>query len=416
MDLVGKRLRTAKRRDTLRVTGKIGKGGEGIVFSAHNEGNGKDVVLKAFLPPEEKQYRVHRAAFLTELDLPHKCSAIAGPVDFIDNQACAMVVSPLAPGNDLGFFQERTALPLMLRIQAGVAIAHALSCLHNAGIAHADVHLGNIFLKPVDDQVAMVTIIDIDGFAAPGYPAKTYGALNYLAPEQFRLYQNGKPSLANPAADVFSLSVLFHEFFLRVSPSSTGRLDDDVLETLYCGRWAHDPVNPRAVRGEGLPATLLDPTIQSLFRRGVSLDPAERPTAADWKGALLSAMEKVWRCPRCSFDAIISDGLLTCPCCGQAYPLLGLAVQHGRVIPFERGVTEIGRNKVMGLPQVSTTHAVVRRRGPEFWLESRGRNGTFRFAQDAGNWIRLPDGREVLLRPGDRLRIGPAEVRVVVVQ
>ena len=72
----------------------------------------------------------------------------------------------------------------------------------------------------------------------------------------------------------------------------------------------------------------------------------------------------------------------------------------------------VGSNDLGGSPHISHRHAVCRRLGPETWLESVGRNGTYR--RCATQWIRFPDKRPILIQTNDRLRFANVETKVAV--
>jgi len=113
---------------------------------------------------------------------------------------------------------------------------------------------------------------------------------------------------------------------------------------------------------------------------------------------------------------MLDESKKICPFCSTPYPTLGLRLSSGARIPFGDGVTELRRGTLGGSPTVSDLHAVVRRRGPEYGLESRGRNGSFRFDPASNAWVQLPAGREVVLRAGNKLRFADVEANVVIVK
>jgi hypothetical protein len=63
---------------------------------------------------------------------------------------------------------------------------------------------------------------------------------------------------------------------------------------------------------------------------------------------------------------------------------------------------------------VSKLHAVFWRVGPELLVEIVGSSGTWRYRD--GGWTPLPARVPVPISPGDRLRIGDVDVRVVVLR
>ena len=104
------------------------------------------------------------------------------------------------------------------------------------------------------------------------------------------------------------------------------------------------------------------------------------------------------------------DGKAVCPLCKIPYPTLELIAPNGVRVGLDSGAVPVGRNVFPGAVKVSARHAVFRRIGPETWLQSFGRNGTYRWS--GSNWIRLPDGKPILVQKGDRLRFADLEVAV----
>jgi hypothetical protein len=93
--------------------------------------------------------------------------------------------------------------------------------------------------------------------------------------------------------------------------------------------------------------------------------------------------------------------------------VLGLETAHG-IIPLDARVNAIGRQQLGGSKHVSKLHVVFRRVGPELLVEVIGSSGTWRYRDDG--WAPLPARVPVPIAPGDRLRIGDADVRVVVLK
>jgi pSer/pThr/pTyr-binding forkhead associated (FHA) protein len=79
-------------------------------------------------------------------------------------------------------------------------------------------------------------------------------------------------------------------------------------------------------------------------------------------------------------------------------------------VRLDSGAVVVGRNVFPAAIKVSARHAVFRKVGPETWLQSFGRNGTYRW--NGSSWIRLPDGKPILVQKGDMLRFADLELLV----
>src|SRR5262245_12248491 len=90
------------------------------------------------------------------------------------------------------------------------AVCEAVSRVHDAGIAHADLTPGNILVDPAS---RVVRLIDF-GVAAPfGRELAPLATVEYAAPER-----HAADCRAHPAVDVYSLGVICYELFAGVRP------------------------------------------------------------------------------------------------------------------------------------------------------------------------------------------------------
>jgi serine/threonine-protein kinase len=90
------------------------------------------------------------------------------------------------------------------------AAARALAAVHDAGWVHRDVKPANLLLR-ADGRVALTDYATACRLGAPG-TRTCIGTPRYTAPEQ----SQGAP--ADPAADVYSLGVLAHEWLAAAAP------------------------------------------------------------------------------------------------------------------------------------------------------------------------------------------------------
>jgi hypothetical protein len=235
-----------------------------------------------------------------------------------------------------------------------------------------------------------------------------------MAPELRVALAKRQPAIPTVATDLFSLAVLVHEIILLVHPSAGNDGDELHFQEAMCsGKWLLDPAvaGPSSRDLGGYPATVLSTDLARLFRSAMSLDPGSRPSAESWEAELSAAFHAVDTCPYpgCGSPFIIDVSQVACPLCGRPFPHLTLRMKgHGGGIPLVDGATILGRTELGNSPQVSARHAIFRRMGTETWIESIGRNGTCRW--NGSRWVRLPDGKAVLVQAGDRLLLGDVEI------
>jgi hypothetical protein len=118
----------------------------------------------------------------------------------------------------------------------------------------------------------------------------------------------------------------------------------------------------------------------------------------------------VYVCDRCGGPLVIDYSQRSCPICGHCFALLRLVGPRGWTIPLDLGSVPIGRDLLGGAATLSRVHGIFCRRGPETTLEAVGHNGIFR--RSRSKWLRLPQGRPIVVSQGDRLRFADVEATV----
>ncbi|MDI7269293.1 MAG: FHA domain-containing protein [Myxococcota bacterium] len=413
---IGQRIRTASGRILRVVEGPLGgtAGGEGAAFKAEEKAGAPPSIVKVFLDPALRTERLRRTRWLVAQKLDRVCPAIYAPVDVVESPDAFGYATRFAPGMDFEqFVAGGTPPPLPAAIQTGVVLAHAVDELHRRAIAHGDLHFRNVRLHRAGDLVR-VGLIDLDAFAAPGFPSTAFGCEFYWAPEQRVAVETGQPFPVNIETERFALAVLLHELLLWNHPAGGCGGDAGAMAAVSGKFWAFDPIHRVAAADAGLPVGVLNARLLLLFRRSFARPLAERPSAAEWREALLAALKSTWVCERCGGAAVIDDAKVSCPMCGEDYPRLSLVLAAGVEVALRDGSTELGRADFGGAATISSRHAVVRRRGPAYRLESLGRNGTFQWDRSGSKWVRLPDRKEVPVAPGDRLRFADVEAKLMV--
>lgn len=405
-------LRTTKGHRLL-VENEIGAGAQGTVAHAQNRDAGIRGVVKAYHPEYCTSDMSKRIDFLVGLQLHRRCPVFVGPTEAILTGGVMGHFSGFAEGSPPSEFLVKTPCTFMDALLMGVVISHALDVLHAMGIAHGDIRDNNML---VCRQGGVVTphIIDVDNFVAKGIPKPCWlGDLLYLASELSVAMKQNRPAFPDLYTDRFAHGVLMHEIVLQKHPA-TGYDDTEekFAQAMYGGPWVHDPAVPTYMETVGgYPSTVLSSRVANLFRRFLSKDRTDRPSPAEWRDELLPVLGQVFVCPACQGPCMIDSSKWSCPFCKRPYPVLKLLAPGGRVVPLTAGCVRVGRDHLGASNRVSALHAIFRRIGPEVWIESIGRNGTCRRA--GSQWIRIPDGKGILVRAGDILRLADVEVQIV---
>ncbi len=195
-----------------RIVEKIGEGGMGEVFLAHDEHLGHNVAIKV-LPrhTDEHSRQLFRkeAHALSKLNHPN----IVTVLDFDTQDDLDFLVMEYVPGQALDDTVREGVLPEKELIDLGIQMAEGLDAAHQQGIVHRDLKPGNLRLtndnrlKILDFGLArstlnfspVATTLSING------PADCSGTMPYMAPEQVL------GQAADARTDIYSAGAVLYE-------------------------------------------------------------------------------------------------------------------------------------------------------------------------------------------------------------
>ncbi|WP_405739467.1 protein kinase [Streptomyces sp. NBC_01525] len=254
-----------------RVTGRIGRGGMGVVCRAVDEVLGREVavkVLRAYTDASAPELADLRTRMQREARAAARIrhSGVITVHDVIDEGGRPVIVMELVDGPSLDdAVGRRGGIEPREMAAIGARVMDALDAAHRAGVLHRDVKPGNVLL----DSSGRVVLTDfgIASIEAPGDGAETnitrsgelVGSLDYLPPERA---QGMGPS---PASDIWSLGMTL---YAAVEGGTAPFRRTSVYSTLT------------AIVTEPLPepqrAGPLTPVLHALMAK----NPADRPDAA----------------------------------------------------------------------------------------------------------------------------------------
>ncbi|HBM11378.1 MAG TPA: hypothetical protein DD390_01660 [Rhodospirillaceae bacterium] len=261
------------------------------------------------------------------LDTRHR--NFAWPVSTVYNSAGAAVgvILPVVPGarsviaiSNAKLRAKRAAEMDWHYLHAVAAnIAFLFERLHDQGIIIGDVKPENIL---IDDR-ALATLIDCDSVQIMGPDGTPYlctvGSEGFTAPEWIgRRFTEGPRDIAS---DRFGLAVVLYQLLTGAHPwtgewmgSGEPPSRDQLIRS---GDWPFKPgARLRPVPGM-LSLDALAPGIASLFRQAFiagAKDPNDRPSAAEWHGALCTALAELDVCETHSHHHY-DESLSACPWC-----------------------------------------------------------------------------------------------------
>ena len=200
-----------------RIVEKVGAGGMGVVYRAHDDRLNRDVALK-FLPDELNHDENARALLIREartasaLNHPNICTIY----DVGEADGKNYIVMEFVSGRSLAEQIPEDGLPVETVIRYGEQIADAMAHAHERGVVHRDLKTPNVIIMPG----GRVKVLDF-GLAKHMTPGEItlktqsistltsegaiVGTMHYMAPELFR----GEP--ADARSDIWALGVVLYE-------------------------------------------------------------------------------------------------------------------------------------------------------------------------------------------------------------
>jgi eukaryotic-like serine/threonine-protein kinase len=280
----------SKRRGELllgryRLLERLGAGGFGTVWRAHDEQLDRTVAVKRIpLPSEDDRERATREALATAR-LAHP--AIVALYEASADEDAFYLISELVEGDTLAHLIAEDQLSDEDVIEIGLALTGALEHAHARGVIHRDVKPQNVLVpNDVVEQTpsrgaapAVAKLADFGGARLAGDDALTrtgdvFGTLAYMAPEQSEGHETG------PSADLYSLALVLYEAFSGVNPVR-GRTPAATARRIGA------PIEPLGRRRRDLPRDLTLTLDAALGR-----DPDLRGTLADLHDALDRALDR----------------------------------------------------------------------------------------------------------------------------
>ncbi len=206
-----------------RIVERLGAGGMGEVYRAHDERLERDVAIKV-LPPASFDDATARARLVREartaskLNHPHICTIH----EVGESDGHAYIAMELVEGEPLSDKLARGPLPAADVTRYGIQLADALGHAHDRNVVHRDVKSANVIVTPdgrlkvLDFGIAKRATRDDTGEATTHASMTGLGALAgtvaYMAPEVLR----GEP--ADARSDTWSIGVVLYEMAAGARP------------------------------------------------------------------------------------------------------------------------------------------------------------------------------------------------------
>jgi len=276
-----------QRLSHFRLVDKIGEGGMGVVYRAHDEQLDRDVAIK-ILPAESLGDPASRSRLLREartaskLNHPNICTIH----EVGEAEGQAFIAMELVEGQPVSALVKGGPLPGDQVLRYGLHMADALAHAHERGVVHRDFKSANVVITPEGRakvlDFGLARRMTADGVSEGRtltqhtltMPGQVVGTLAYMAPEQLR----GQP--ADERSDVWALGVVLYEMAAGVRPfqgDTSFELSSSILNQAPA---------PLRAGTKGAPPVLF----RSVIERCLEKDPARRYQKA---GEVRAALEAV---------------------------------------------------------------------------------------------------------------------------
>jgi Tol biopolymer transport system component len=265
-----------------RIVDKVGEGGMGEVYRAHDARLHRDVAVKILPPafasnPERLRRFEQEARAAAALNHPN----VLAVFDVHIQGDPPYVVSELLEGASLRERLMSGPLPPRTAVDIATQIARGLAAAHHKGIVHRDLKPANVFIctdgraKILDFGLARVAeprdaddVVTMSGGGPSTGVGAVLGTVGYMSPEQAR------GDAADTRSDIFALGVVCYEM-LAGRRAFGGASEIEVLSAIL----RDDPPN--------LPDGAVPEALERIVRRCLEKQPAQRfQSAADVAFAL----------------------------------------------------------------------------------------------------------------------------------
>jgi TolB-like protein len=255
-----------------RILARLGGGGMGEVYRAHDPELDRQVALK-LLPPHLTADAEARARMKTEaraasaLDHPNIAVVheigVTEPTPGSPEPARLFIVMAYYAGETLKQKIARGRLPVAVAVDHAIQVADGLAAAHEAGIVHRDIKPANLMVT----GRGQVKIVDFGLAKLAGAEltreGTTLGTVAYMSPEQTR------GGAVDARTDLWSLGVVLYEMLTGVRPFR-GESDASLIHAIR-----HDAPEPLDALRPDVPAALA-----AIIRTCLEKNPADRYSRA----------------------------------------------------------------------------------------------------------------------------------------
>jgi serine/threonine-protein kinase len=251
--------------EQFRVDARIGAGGMGTVYRAHQTTIGRDVAIKVLrreLAADEQSVLrfAQEAKLATSLDHPNLVRVfLSGRLP----DGRLYIVMELLEGRSLAEELEQHGPPSLERaVLMIIKLCAGLSAVHEAGIVHRDIKPENVYLVQRGSDPDFIKLVDFgiarltDKLGPTTQAGKVFGTATYISPEA------ASGELADRRADIYSLGVLSYQLLTGELPFDGNSVAAVLMQHV------HQPPPHLCTKGRGaeVPPGVADVVMQALSK------------------------------------------------------------------------------------------------------------------------------------------------------
>ena len=198
---------------------EIGRGGQGVVYRAHQKSLNRTVALKVIgLGPWATEAHLKRfrreAEAAASLDHP-----LIVPIHEVgEREGCCYFSMNFVEGGQLDEVVRREPIPIRRAVELIAKVARTVHYAHEHGILHRDIKPGNILLdvkgEPHLTDFGLARLVETESTVTR--TLDVMGTPSYMAPEQAA----GNNAAVSSATDIYGLGAVFYQLLTGHPPFS----------------------------------------------------------------------------------------------------------------------------------------------------------------------------------------------------
>jgi serine/threonine protein kinase/Tfp pilus assembly protein PilF len=214
MDILGLKKMIGKTISHYKILGKLGEGGMGVVYRAHDTKLKRTVALKFLTPQslgndEEKARFIQEAQTAAALDHPNICTVY----EIDEAEGHTFISMAYIDGQSLKEKIETGPLKIEESLNIAIQVAEGLQEAYEKGIVHRDIKSANImFTSKGQAKITDFGLAKLSGQTKLTKTGTTVGTAAYMSPEQARGEE------VDHRTDIWSLGVVLYEMLTGQLP------------------------------------------------------------------------------------------------------------------------------------------------------------------------------------------------------